>query len=117
MLLSEEDIRCLEKLGYNRENFGQLNEEGFAQLKNREKYCVFYDIEGKRCKVYRSRPLGCRIYPVVFCEEEDAAVVDDLCPVGDTVSERKLRSKGKRLVRLLRVIDAEAERRRPRGLV
>ena len=115
MLLSEEDIRRLEKLGCNKEDFVQLNWEGFAQLKNKEKHCVFYDVDGKRCKAYRSRPLGCRIYPVVFCEEEDAAVVDDLCPMWNTVSERRLKSKGKKLVGLLRVIDAEAEKRRLRG--
>ncbi len=115
MLLSDEDIRRLEKLGYGREDFVQVNGEGFVQLKNREKHCVFYDVEGKRCKIYRSRPLGCRIYPVVLCEEEDAVVVDDLCPVGGTVSESKLKSKGKKLAKLLKMIDIEAERRRLRG--
>ena len=31
------------------------------------------------CSVYDSRPLGCRMYPVIL-DNDDSAILDDLCP-------------------------------------
>jgi hypothetical protein len=42
----------------------------------------------------------------VYLADEGAAV-DELCPMGHTVSERELRTKGKILVKLLKKIDSE----------
>jgi hypothetical protein len=40
---------------------------------------------------------------------DEGAMVDELCPMGHTVSERELRRKGKILVKLLKKIDSERE--------
>ena len=77
---------------------------------NAGKYCVFYNVEKQLCKVYKYRPLGCRIYPVIFVEGK-GVVVDDLCPSKHTVSTAELQQKGKILRKLLKRIDAEAEKR------
>jgi len=60
--------------------------------------------------VYKYRPLGCRIYPIIFSEDE-GIIVDDLCPMKDTVSKSEVKKKGMLLVRLLRKLDEEAEYR------
>ena len=106
MMLSNADIELLKKAGYNRQTFVFYDRHGFARLKNRHGFCVFYDAEKSRCSVYKYRPLGCQIYPVIYSEEE-GIVVDDLCPVKKTVSEMDLR-KGMRVIELLQRIDNEA---------
>jgi hypothetical protein len=37
----------------------------------------------------------------------EGAVIDELCPMGHTVSERELRAKGKILQKLLKKLDDE----------
>jgi hypothetical protein len=111
MLLSEADARLLEREGHSRNDFVLVNRQSFAHLKNQRGHCFFYDIDKKRCRAYKSRPLGCRIYPVVYSEDEARVLVDDLCPMGNTVSDIEIERKGKKLVRLLRRIDKEAAQR------
>jgi Fe-S-cluster containining protein len=113
MLLSEEDIRLLEKAGYNQEKFAHFTKQGYAQLRNQQGYCIFYDPEKHRCKVYKHRPLGCRIYPVIYSEEE-GVIVDDLCPESNTVSAAEVEHKTAKLTKLLQRIDNEAKKRNPR---
>ena len=112
MLLSKEDIGLLEKTGCDQDKFAHFTERGYARLRNRRGYCIFYDSQKHRCKVYKHRPLGCRIYPVIYCEEE-GVIVDDLCPESNTVSAAEVESKTAKLTRLLQGIDDEAEKRRP----
>jgi Fe-S-cluster containining protein len=100
----------LEKAGYSRASFVRYDKLGCAILMNRRGYCVFYDVERRRCKAYKSRPLGCRTYPVVF-SEEDLAVVDKLCPMNRTVSKADLRKNAKKVADLLRRTEFEAARR------
>ena len=45
MLLSNEDIKRLEKRGFHKKYFVKIFKDGYAQLKNRNGYCVFYDSE------------------------------------------------------------------------
>jgi Fe-S-cluster containining protein len=106
MLLSRADILLLERAGYAREKFVRFNKEGFAQLRNSRGFCVFYQTGKHLCDVYRHRPLGCRIYPVIYSEEE-GIIVDDLCPQAGTVSKKEIKSKAKELRRLLQRIDCE----------
>ena len=106
MLLSRADIRQLERAGYDREKFVRFNKQGFAQLRNSRGYCVFYQTEKHRCRVYRYRPLGCRIYPVIYSEEE-GVIVDDLCPLAGTVSKKEIMFKAEKLRNLLQRIDGE----------
>jgi len=107
MMLSNTDIERLERVGYNRQKFVRYDRHGFARLKNRQEFCVFYDVEKRRCKIYEHRPLGCRIYPAIYSEQE-GVIVDDLCPMKNTVSEIELKRKGKKVKELLQRIDNEA---------
>ncbi|RJS79168.1 YkgJ family cysteine cluster protein [Candidatus Bathyarchaeota archaeon] len=110
MPLSEADIKRLERIGYPRRTFVRYDEEGYARLLNKDGYCVFFDKENKKCKVYKFRPLGCRLYPVIYSDEE-GIVVDDICPMRDTVSKIEIERKGKLLIKLLKILDREAEQR------
>jgi Fe-S-cluster containining protein len=111
MLLSTEDIERLERKGYNKKFFVQFDSEGYAQLRNLQDHCVFYAVGKQRCKVYRERPLGCRLYPVIY-DETKGIVVDNICPAGSNWNEKKIEKKGKKVTKLLEKIDAEAKRRR-----
>jgi len=105
MELSSNDVKRLEQAGYRRDEFSVLDDH-VVRLKNVDGWCYFYSLAESKCRVYRNRPLGCRIYPVVYLAD-GGAVVDKLCPMGHTVSERELRTKGKTLVKLLKRIDSE----------
>ena len=111
MLLSAEDIERLERKGYRREFFARFDRAGYAKLRNREGHCVFYDVEKRRCNVYADRPLGCRLYPVIY-DETKGIVVDSICHAQGTLTEGKKERKGKKVFKLLEKIDAEAEKRR-----
>jgi len=111
MLLSDADVERLEGVGYDKREFVRFDRHGFVRLRNRHGFCVFYDVERCRCRIYKYRPLGCRVYPVIFSEQE-GIVLDDLCPVKNTVSKIELERKGKKLIELLQRIDAEAINRR-----
>jgi Fe-S-cluster containining protein len=110
MLLSNTDIERLERLGHDSQKFVRYDRHGFSRLKNRRGLCVFYDAEECRCKIYKHRPLGCRIYPVIYSEQE-GIVVDDLCPMRNTVSKIELRRRGRKVIELLQRIDNEAHAR------
>jgi len=111
MLLSEKDIGRLMKLGFNIDFFVQINQEGYAQLKNRNGYCIFYDSDKHLCTVYASRPSGCRVYPVIL-DEEKGIVLDNICMSRNTVTKAEKKTKGKAVIGLLERIDCEAEKRR-----
>lgn len=112
MLLSKKDITRLEKRGFSKKFFVRYDAEGYALLRNRDGYCVFYDCQKHRCSVYADRPSGCRVYPVIL-DEEAGIVLDRICPSRNTISDNEKELKGKRVLRLLEVIDEEAiERRR-----
>jgi Fe-S-cluster containining protein len=111
MLLADADIERLERKGYSKQFFVQFDTAGYATLRNQNGQCVFYDVEKRRCKVRVDRPLGCRIYPVIF-DEKKGIVVDDVCRAKDTVSEKQKAKRGKKVLKLLEKIDAEAEKRR-----
>jgi Fe-S-cluster containining protein len=110
MLLSTADIERLEGKGYRKEFFAWFDKAGYAKLRNRQGYCVFYDFEKQRCKVYADRPLGCRLYPVIY-DEARGIVVDDLCHVWSTVTEHEQERKRKKVLKLLKKIDSEAKKR------
>uniref|UniRef100_A0A7C5XIZ5 YkgJ family cysteine cluster protein n=1 Tax=Ignisphaera aggregans TaxID=334771 RepID=A0A7C5XIZ5_9CREN len=81
MILVKKDINRIEKVGYKRDEFTETR-EGFIRLKNVEGKCIFLDIENRKCKIYRYRPVGCRIYPMIF--DEDLGILIDIeCPLAD----------------------------------
>jgi len=106
MELSSEDIERLEEAGYRPEEFAVIDDDGVTRLRNVGGRCYFYSLADKKCRVYGKRPLGCHLYPVVHLVNE-GAMVDELCPMRQTVSEQELRTKGKILVKLLQKMDNE----------
>jgi Fe-S-cluster containining protein len=105
MELSSRDIVRLEEAGYRREEFAVID-GNVIRLRNVNGWCFFYSLTDSKCKVYGKRPLGCLLYPVVYLANE-GATVDELCPMGHTISEQELRTKGKILDRLLKRMDNE----------
>jgi len=111
MLLSQEDITSLKTTGYPPEKFQRRDRQRYAKLRNRKGYCFFYDAEKRRCKAYRLRPQGCRLYPVIS-SVENGIIVDELCPMGNTVSKKEIEANGRKVVKLLAIIDREAQDRK-----
>ena len=105
MELSSKDIKRLEEAGYCREEFAIID-DGVTRLRNVDGWCYFYSLAEKRCRVYGKRPLGCYLYPVVYLVNE-GAMVDELCPMGQTISEQELRTKAKILYKLLKKTENE----------
>jgi uncharacterized protein len=110
MLLSIKDILRLEKRGFKHRDFAKYDKLGYAQLKNRGGYCIFYDRTNRRCSVYTDRPSGCRVYPVIV-DEEKGIVLDTICESRNTITDQEKILKGKRVTRLLEIIDSEAVKR------
>ena len=106
MELSSEDIERLEEKGYRLEEFAVID-DGVTRLRNVDGYCYFYSRADKKCRIYKDRPVGCYLYPVVYLANE-GAIVDELCPMGQTISEQELRTKGKILDKLLKKIENES---------
>jgi len=113
MLLSEKDIKLLQKAGHNPKQFIRINKQGYAQLQNKQHYCIFYDTQNRACKAYRERPTGCRLYPIIYSEEE-GVIVDDICPPKESVTGTEIKNKTSVLMKLLRAIDEQAAKRRLR---
>lgn len=111
MLLSLQDITRLEKKGFNKSYFAKFDRQGYAVLKNRDGYCVFYDLNQRQCSVYLDRPAGCRVYPVIL-DEEKGIVLDDICDSRESITEEEKKVKGRRVIKLLERIDTEAKSRR-----
>jgi Fe-S-cluster containining protein len=109
MELSNEDIKRLEKEGYCRGEFAVMNDDA-ARLRNVNGWCYFYSLAEENCRVYAKRPLGCYLYPIVYLADK-GAIVDELCPMGTTISEKELNIKAKTLVKLLKKLDNERARR------
>jgi len=110
MLLSNEDVERLERKGYTRDFFVRIDKDGYAILRNQEGICVFFDSEKRVCRERASRPLGCRIYPVMH-DEDNGIVIDNICPARNTISEKQKAKRGRKVLKLLSRIDVEAEKR------
>lgn len=109
MELSSKDIRRLEKAGYRKEEFAQLDSEGIWRLRNSEGICCFLDPSSRECSVYELRPVGCSIYPVIL-NSDDVLLIDDACAAARTVDGGEKKKKGVLLRHQLRVIDANKQR-------
>lgn len=80
MLLSNEDITRIEKLGYKVEEFclDPKAANGFYQLQNVDGRCFFLSEIGK-CTIYADRPMGCRFYPLILAIDTNEVLVDEDC--------------------------------------
>jgi len=86
MFLSKEDVDRIISQGFKQNDFCFKNEEGFFQLKNIDGECFF--LKNNKCQIYEFRPMGCRFYPIVFDLDKNKAVLDDECPLIDTITEK-----------------------------
>ncbi len=77
MILSNSDIKKIENLGFKKDFF-VIKKEGWLMLKNQKGRCVFHD--GLRCTIYKNRPVGCQLYPLIFDKDENCATLDKDCP-------------------------------------
>ena len=111
MLLSKDDISRLEKKGYPKESFVHFDRDGYAILRNRQGYCVFYNVKQNECAVYTDRPEGCRVYPVIL-DEDKGIITDDICRARRTISKEEKARKGNVVIKLLEKIDQEAQQYR-----
>lgn len=66
----------IEKLGFKRVEF-TVETNGETRLKNRQSKCFFLEESG--CRVYASRPDGCRIYPLIYDVDTRRFVLDPIC--------------------------------------
>jgi uncharacterized protein len=107
MLLSKKDIKRLEKKGFSQNIFVVFDKHGYAQLRNCEGYCFFYDRLNHQCSVYVDRPAGCRVYPVIL-DEDKGIILDNICDSIKSITQSEKNLKGKRVIRLLEIIDSEA---------
>lgn len=88
MQLSEEDIRKIEQLGYKRDDFS-MEIDGVRVLKNVNGSCYF--LKSDMCSIYNSRPVGCRLYPVIYHVDNKKAVIDDFCPHSENINQELLK--------------------------
>jgi uncharacterized protein len=77
MILCQEDIKRIKNLGFKKDFF-VVQKDGWFMLKNHEGRCVFHN--GTKCSIYENRPIGCRLYPVIFDKDKNCAVFDKDCP-------------------------------------
>ncbi|MFO7676871.1 MAG: YkgJ family cysteine cluster protein [Thermoplasmatota archaeon] len=80
MLLTIKDIKIITQQGYETDFFVKQN-NGWLQLKNTDNRCVFHN--GKHCTIYTFRPTGCRLYPLVYQNDDSTAIYDKECPHPD----------------------------------
>jgi len=77
MPLTNKDLQRIHKLGYDKKTFVRIKGE-IPRLRNLEGRCIFLQEEG--CMIYRYRPEGCRLYPLVYNVDVGRTVLDPLCP-------------------------------------
>src|SRR3990172_10265001 len=107
MLLLEDDVRRIVRLGFKEDSFA-VESRGFKSLRNRDGRCVFHD--GTQCTIYSDRPVGCRLYPVVFDENRNRPVMDRFCPFRAEfpLSFKALRKSSELYVKLIAERQAES---------
>jgi Fe-S-cluster containining protein len=102
MQLSLDDIQRLERLGYTSSEFVRIK-DGFYTLKNRNGACFFFDTESSSCRVYVSRPDGCRFYPIIYSMDDGHPIIDgEECHRATTITEHELRTTTPKLARFIK---------------
>jgi len=103
MVLTIQDILEIVKHGYPREYFIDYK-DGIPRLKNVNGHCVFLDSETNMCKIYEYRPLGCRLYPLIYDVDRRMITVDRYCPKWIEVDEKMIEKHSVKLLSLIREI-------------
>jgi Fe-S-cluster containining protein len=106
MPLTEADVERIEKLGFERDEF-TLKVGGETRLRNRRGRCFF--LEEGVCRVYASRPDGCRIYPLIYDVDAHRFIFDSVCP--HTAEFKTTKEDKDHLRHLIRKLDREAAKK------
>ena len=106
MPLTEDDLKRIEKLGFERADF-TVEADGETRLRNVKNACFF--LRERMCFVYEGRPEGCRIYPFVYDLDAHKFIFDTVCP--HSAEFKATREDKERLKRLIRRLDREAEKK------
>lgn len=97
MILSETDITLIlndASLNLKREDFIEINNDGFFQLKNVKGFCVFFEPSIKLCEIYKLRPQGCKFYPLIYDFSINKCVLDVVdCPRPNLFYETSRKAK------------------------
>jgi len=80
MILFREDI---ERISSHGEKDFVVFRNGFYRLRNVGGKCIFLD-EENRCRIYSIRPIGCRVYPLVYSFDK-GPLLDPECPLSQQV--------------------------------
>ncbi len=88
VILSERDLDLLTSHGYDL-HFFAVKKGRYYYLKEYGGKCIFFDDAKGLCKVYRYRPIVCRLYPLVY---QDKQVILDIenCPEAKNLDEDSL---------------------------
>ncbi len=76
MILSLHDIDRIKRLGFDT-NFFVTERDGWLQLKNQDGRCVFHN--NIMCTIYKDRPDGCKLYPIIYDKDKKHAIFDKDC--------------------------------------
>lgn len=87
MPLSNQDIERIQDLGFST-NFFVVECNGWLQLKNKDGKCVFHN--GKLCSIYKDRPEGCKLYPIIYDKDANCAIFDEDCSHKDKFQMSKI---------------------------
>jgi len=102
MILSNNDINRIEKLGFGKDFF-IIKRNGWLQLRNKNGRCVFHN--GTFCSIYVHRPEGCRLYPITYDKDKKCEIFDEECLYRDEFKISK--HKKRRLFTLIKKLENE----------
>jgi Fe-S-cluster containining protein len=105
MMLSLNDIKKIKKLGF-KEDFFLIKKNGWFKLKNKNGKCVF--LKNGRCIIYGYRPLGCRLYPLIY-DEAKGLIIDVLCPYNKEFKASKTEVEA--LIKLIKKLKKERNKK------
>ena len=77
MPLTNKDIERITSIGFKTKFFIK-SRNGWLQLKNKDGRCTFNN--GLMCLIYKNRPEGCKLYPIIYDKDNNCAILDEECP-------------------------------------
>jgi len=105
MILSRADIQRIVELGFEEKDFCVYDNEGFPKLRNVNGACFF--LSEKQCQIYRSRPQGCRYYPIIYDSSQGKVVLDSDCPLAPQLSQKILLQFEREIKKFVKTLFAE----------
>jgi Fe-S-cluster containining protein len=95
MELLPEDIERIVALGYKLRDFAIFDGE-IWRLRNVDGHCVFLNPSTMECTIYENRPIGCRLYPLVY-DDIEGPYIDKECPAWNTIRNIEIKRLGRYL--------------------